>query len=121
MAYSDTARDQRRCKATRKDGKPCRAYAIWGGERCAAHTYATRRTEPHPDRYTGMRSRAPACTCGAYAWPHRPGGGLCRWPHEPLHKSMIPAGRHSYLRSYKRRARRLTRTLHDSLHVRGTP
>lgn len=27
------------------------------------------------------RSAKPkTCTCKAYAWPHRPGGGLCRWP-----------------------------------------
>lgn len=26
------------------------------------------------------------CTCQAYPWPHRPGGGLCRWPDPPLEK-----------------------------------
>jgi hypothetical protein len=24
------------------------------------------------------------CGCKAYPWPHRPGGGLCRWPEPPL-------------------------------------
>ncbi|MGH7179425.1 MAG: hypothetical protein ACREJC_18760, partial [Tepidisphaeraceae bacterium] len=24
------------------------------------------------------------CRCTAYPWPHRPGGGLCRWPEAPL-------------------------------------
>ncbi len=23
------------------------------------------------------------CVCPAYAFPHRPGGGLCRWPGRP--------------------------------------
>ncbi len=26
----------------------------------------------------------PKCTCPAYPWPHRPGGGLCRHPDPPL-------------------------------------
>lgn len=25
----------------------------------------------------------PRCVCPAYAFPHRPGGGLCRWPDPP--------------------------------------
>lgn len=24
------------------------------------------------------------CRCKAYPWPHRPAGGLCRWPDPPL-------------------------------------
>lgn len=27
--------------------------------------------------------RRRTCTCGAYPWPHRPGGGLCRFPDPP--------------------------------------
>lgn len=26
----------------------------------------------------------PKCTCPAYQFPHRPKGGLCRWPDPPL-------------------------------------
>jgi hypothetical protein len=26
------------------------------------------------------------CRCEAYPWPHRPGGGLCRWPDPPVEK-----------------------------------
>src|SRR5687768_11662348 len=26
------------------------------------------------------------CRCEAYPWPHRPGGGLCRWPDPPLER-----------------------------------
>ncbi|MCC7350042.1 MAG: hypothetical protein IT446_05680 [Phycisphaerales bacterium] len=29
-----------------------------------------------------MKGR-PKCRCHAYPWPHRPGGGLCRWPDPP--------------------------------------
>ena len=25
-------------------------------------------------------------------WPHRPAGGLCRWPEPPLWRSTVPAG-----------------------------
>jgi hypothetical protein len=28
--------------------------------------------------------RRPKCRCLAYPWPHRPGGGSCRWPDPPL-------------------------------------
>ncbi len=31
------------------------------------------------------RTRYTPCTCIAYAWSHRPGGGLCRWPEPPLY------------------------------------
>jgi hypothetical protein len=32
------------------------------------------------------------CSCPAYAWPHRPGGGLCRWPDPPIRRCPTPAG-----------------------------
>ena len=108
MAYSDKARELRRCKATRKDGQPCRAYALWGGDGyCAAHTYTKRRTWPRGFRE--YPTRAPACTCAAYAWPHRPGGGLCRWPDPPRYRSTIAAGTHSFYRTFKRRYRVVAR------------
>ena len=34
----------------------------------------------HKERDKGRRK----CRCEAYPWPHRPGGGLCRWPDPPL-------------------------------------
>jgi hypothetical protein len=33
-----------------------------------------------------MKSKQPRCTCAAYGFPHRPGGGLCRYPDPPLKK-----------------------------------
>jgi len=38
MAYSEKAKALRRCKALRKDGKPCQAYAVWGEDFCMAHS-----------------------------------------------------------------------------------
>lgn len=32
------------------------------------------------------------CTCPAYRFPHRRGGGLCRWPEPPLGEHPTPAG-----------------------------
>jgi hypothetical protein len=103
MAYSERAKAVRRCKATRRDGQPCRAYANWGTELCAGHTYKRRGKATEAHRYNGMRTNAPACTCVAYAWPHRPGGGRCRWPDPPIYRSTLPTGTHSYPRGYKRR------------------
>lgn len=30
--------------------------------------------------------KRPKCRCEAYPWPHRPGGGLCRFPDTPLER-----------------------------------
>lgn len=109
MAYSERAKELRRCKATRKDGQPCRAYALWGGDKCAGHTYKKHGKGNPKYRYEGMRTKAAACTCIAYAWPHRPGGGLCNWPDPPYYRSTIKASTHSYLRGYKARYRLLIR------------
>ena len=40
------------------------------------------------------------CRCHAYAWPHRPGGGLCRYPDPPLECYKRPDWTH---RPYRRR------------------
>ena len=37
MAYCVELRMERRCKSLRKDGKPCKGYAVWGGENCIFH------------------------------------------------------------------------------------
>lgn len=102
MTYSEKARALRRCQAQTKSGQPCRQYALWGDARqvCAVHGGRTRgpdlnlmerlnRLDRH-DRH----AHYPACQCRAYAWPHRPGGGLCRWPDPPRETCAIPAGSH---------------------------
>jgi hypothetical protein len=90
MAYSEKARELRRCKATRADGQPCRAWACWDDPdgRCMAHA-GRHHTGPMPFRWatsTHQAARVVPCTCRAYGWPHRPGGGLCRWPDLPTEK-----------------------------------
>ena len=42
----------------------------------------------------GQHARYPPCACAAYAWPHRPGSGLCRWPEAPAATCPTPAGTH---------------------------
>jgi hypothetical protein len=107
MAYSAKAKELRRCKATRRDGQPCQAWAIWGTQRCAGPTYKRRRKSNGV--YREWTTNAPACSCVAYAWPHRPGSGLCNWPDPPKWRSTIPAGTHSFYRTFKRRYRVLVR------------
>jgi hypothetical protein len=107
MAYSERAKALRRCKATRRDGQPCRAWALWNGEFCSAHTYKRRRVLSRG--YREWPTRNPPCTCEAYAWPHRPGSGYCRWPDAPIRRNTIPAGTHSFFHTYKQRYRVLVR------------
>ena len=111
MVYSDKAKAKRRCTATKKDGSRCLAYAIWDHPQqvCVAHSGRKRRRGlTHADRYYSLfekiqtskplanggsiattryrkkRNRQIKCDCAAYPFPHRPGGGYCRWPDAPL-------------------------------------
>ncbi len=103
MAYSETTRERRRCTAPRADGAPCKAYAAWGDplQRCGGHG--------------GRSTGRPSCRCAAYNWPHRPGGGLCRWPNEPEYRLTTPAGTHGPERNRRRRLDPLDRL---PLHTR---
>lgn len=90
----------RRCHATKADGSRCHAWAVWGDsrDRCVRHGGKS----PYPPKlgpYKGhQRARYVPCQCEAYAWPHRPGGGLCRWPDAPHYRWPKPAGTHSWPR-----------------------
>ena len=94
MAYSARAEIRRRCVALRKDGKPCEAWATWDDphQRCAIH--AGRHFRGHLPirrrfRFPAARKRHAKykpCTCPAYWFPHRPGGGLCEWPDPPRYR-----------------------------------
>ena len=95
MAYSKNARELRRCVATTRAGERCRAYALWGHDAqvCSAHAYAHRR--PGTPGVPKRRPPSPAiCRCDAYAFAHRCGGGLCRWPDAPLQRCPTPAHSH---------------------------
>ena len=76
MAYSAKAKELRRCRHVMDKGRRCKAWAVWGDERtlCRSHG-GTNPAAVVPSEKT----RPVKCTCAAYARPHRPGGGLCRW------------------------------------------
>jgi hypothetical protein len=103
LMYTPEAIRLRRCRGTRADGSPCRAWAIWGeaSQQCVAHCGrpgVTRRGSGNYRPYQSprtARARYQPCRCVAYAWPHRPGGGLCQWPIEPTYRLTREAGRHS--------------------------
>jgi len=40
--------------------------------------------------------------CAAYQWPHRPGGGLCRWPDPPLYSRTTPRGKRKHYHQIRR-------------------
>jgi hypothetical protein len=102
MAYNEAARERRQCTGTRRDGERCEAWALWDDPRqfCAAHAGRHHRgrmasTDGGPYR-EHRKTNNPTCECAAYQWPHRPGGGYCRWPLSPLRKLTIHgADRHA--------------------------
>jgi hypothetical protein len=79
MAYSEKARELRRCKHIDADGTQCRGWAVWRSETglCAPHLY---RRHQYPAKAEYPHSHPLACSCSAYPYPHRPAGGRCRWP-----------------------------------------
>jgi hypothetical protein len=92
LMYSAKARSLRRCLAVRRDGQPCKAWAMWGvpGQRCISHAGV------RPGRVASERTHAVPCRCAAYAWPHRAGGGWCHWPDPAIVHVAIPPGTHRY-------------------------
>jgi len=107
--YSDTAVELRRCTATCQDGTPCAAWAVWGDwqRRCIRH--GGRST--FPPKTGDCATRYEPCRCVAYSWPHRPGGGLCRWPDPPRYRCTTPAGTHDWPRVRSRALRDYARML----------
>lgn len=95
--YSEAARARRRCTGRRKDGEPCQAWAVWDDPRqlCMAHAGRHHRGRMMRGLTRSHHARNPSCLCAAYQWPHRPGGGLCRWPDPPERMRTTPAGTHA--------------------------
>ena len=71
MPNAERASEPRLCSATTEVGTLCRSWAMRRDPlgRCWQHAGADR----------GPR-RPRTCKCGAYRFPHRPGGGDCPWP-----------------------------------------
>jgi hypothetical protein len=94
MAYSKKAAALRQCTAITKVGKPYQAWALWDDPRQLCCQHAGRGHKgPMKNEYKRSRpARYTPCTCVAYAWPHRPGSGLCRWPDPPQYRLMTPQG-----------------------------
>jgi hypothetical protein len=49
------------------------------------------------------------CRCAAYPWPHRPGGGLCRYPEPPLERWQPKRGGRPYRKRYAGILRQIAR------------
>jgi hypothetical protein len=99
VALSPKAAATRRCVGTRRDGQPCRAWALVDAELCLTHSGGHHRG-PIMGRpgWSHVYSKAPPCRCDAYQWPHRRAGGLCRWPDPPIYQCLTPAGTHDWPR-----------------------
>src|SRR6266480_7704200 len=58
--------------------------------------------------------RRAKCRCEAYPWPHRPRGGLCRWPDSPLERWQPKPGGRPYRKRYAGIVRQIARA--NGLH-----
>lgn len=116
MAYNARAVERRRCTAIKPNGEPCQGWAMWdpptgAGQVCGVHAGRHHRGmqrvwNAHVGRFTARPERPPdvqPCHCAAYAWPHRPGGGLCRWPLPPEWVCTIPSGTRHFISRSRRR------------------
>ena len=79
--YTARAQQLRRCKANRKDGKPCKGWVCWSDPAQLCNKHGGKSLERLPGR-TGRR-RPPPCRCSAFRFPHQPGSGSCQWPDAP--------------------------------------
>lgn len=125
MAYSEKAKSLRKCTGTRKDGRPCKAWATWSDPRqlCVSHAGRHHRG-PIPKEHSPSRSaRYTPCCCPAYQWPHRPGGGLCEWPQVPEYRCTVPQGSKNPMRSVMGLGRQLhlARRTREELEILGDP
>ena len=84
MAYSMMVAALRRCRATRKDGEPCRDYAVRDGPRgCAPRAGGTTpdrclASTPRTERRATRRAGAPRTSGPTAPAEARAGGPTCR-------------------------------------------
>lgn len=98
MPYSEKARELRRCTQPKADDQPCRAWAVWGDSRQLCAPHGRHHRGKRRGRRSDERTHFIPCVCLAYAWPHRPGGGLCHWPDPPEKMRLTPASTHEWPR-----------------------
>ncbi len=107
MAYSEKAKQLRRCEWIKADGQRCRNYSRLDSNVCGFHLHypaikhpkgrergdaVMRRLKIKTGLLPWPKNRKNVCRCYAYNWPHRAGGGFCRWPDEPLRRLSTPSG-----------------------------
>ena len=94
----------RQCTATKQNGEPCQGWACWDDplRSCVSHCRPHRGPTLPGQHRRSEKTRYTPCMCIAYAWPHRPGGGLCRWPDPPLYRSSTPKSTHAWPRGSTR-------------------
>jgi hypothetical protein len=75
------------------------------GQVCLSHserqhrgTIGARRGFPDYVEKPEFLTNYTTCTCIAYPFPHRPGGGLCKWPDLPERYLNMAPGTHSWPR-----------------------
>jgi hypothetical protein len=72
-------------------GRPSKWIAAWGLPPLREHWSAINRQQREKEAQKRAKrktrdKRRRKCRCEAYPWPHRPGGGLCRWPDPPTER-----------------------------------
>lgn len=87
--YTPDAAARRRCTATRCDGEPCKAWALWADpfQRCVRHARGGRGkqlTNRERIALNQEKTKYTPCTCETYPFPHRPCAGWCNWPNPPI-------------------------------------
>src|SRR5262249_54078163 len=117
----EKAKQLRRCERIKADGQRCRNYSRLDSNVCGFHFHnpAIRRPKGRERGEAVMRrlkiragltswrkNKKKVCRCRAYNWPHRAGGGLCRWPDPPIFLLATPAGTQSGDGSLKRKLRK---------------
>jgi hypothetical protein len=104
-------------------GRPTREAtelnALYGWKPLRDSWRATNREQRASDTATRQQRKAidkkrPKCRCAAYQWPHRPGGGLCRYPDPPLERYQRKPGGRPYRKRYAGLLRQIARA--NGLH-----
>jgi hypothetical protein len=113
MAYSEKAKELRRCVATTKQGGPCRSFALWDHPGGLGASHGRHHRGPMgPGLAPKKRTNYQPCVCTGYGWPHRPGSGrYCLWPDPPPAECPTPAHTTRTPRSKRNAQQRLERFL----------